>query len=122
MKQKKETEIETHVPKRRKRRERVQETKQISMLQVFTTSSLVNEIERKIYFFFVHSNSGLFLIVGYKCLYQKLISHLQRFFMIVVVLVVLVAVAYYGHKGLMLLNDWMNKVEERREKTRYKRI
>ncbi|XP_057523198.1 NF-X1-type zinc finger protein NFXL2 isoform X2 [Amaranthus tricolor] len=83
--EKKETEIETHVPKRRKRRERVQETKQISML-------------------------------------QKLISHLQRFFMIVVVLVVLVAVAYYGHKGLMLLNDWMNKVEERREKTRYKRI
>lgn len=53
---------------------------------------------------------------------QKLVACLQRFVMLLIVLVSLVAVAYYGYKGLLWLNDWMNEVEEHREKRRYGRI
>ncbi|XP_021769188.1 NF-X1-type zinc finger protein NFXL2-like [Chenopodium quinoa] len=81
----KEIENETNAPKRKKRRGRVQEMKQVSK-------------------------------------FQKLITWLQRFVMFIIVLVALVAVAYYGYKGLLSLNDWMNKVEEHREKRRYRRI
>ncbi|KAK9700013.1 hypothetical protein RND81_08G211100 [Saponaria officinalis] len=81
--EKKEPETVTHVPKRRKRREQAQETKQASTL-------------------------------------QKLISTLKRLFIFVGLLVALVVLAYFGYKGLLLLNDWMNEVEERRERTRYR--
>uniref|UniRef100_A0A803M3T6 NF-X1-type domain-containing protein n=1 Tax=Chenopodium quinoa TaxID=63459 RepID=A0A803M3T6_CHEQI len=83
--EKKVIENEANVPKRRKRRGRVQEMKQDSKFQKFRT-------------------------------------WLQRFVMFIIVLVALVAVACYGYKGLLSLNDWMNKVEEHREKRRYRRI
>ena len=36
---------------------------------------------------------------------------------------VLVAVSYYGYKGILWLSDWMNEVEEQRQKSRrYPRI
>ncbi|KAH9620000.1 hypothetical protein KSS87_005491 [Heliosperma pusillum] len=52
---------------------------------------------------------------------QKLIMNLKRVVLLIVVLVLLVALAYWGYKGLLLLNDWMNEVEERRAKARYRR-
>lgn len=83
--EKKETENGPHVSKRRRRRERVQETKQVPML-------------------------------------QKLMMGLWRFVLAVILLVALVAVAYYGYKGLLALSDWMNEVEEHRERRKYRHI
>lgn len=83
--EKKETENGPHVSKRRRRRERVQETTQVPML-------------------------------------QKLMTGLWRFVLAVILLVALVAVAYYGYKGLLALSDWMNEVEEHRERRKYRHI
>ncbi|XP_057979684.1 NF-X1-type zinc finger protein NFXL2 [Malania oleifera] len=75
---------EKHIPKRRKRRERVQETKQISRL-------------------------------------QKIIAFIGRFLLFSILVVVLIAATYYGYKGLLSLSDWMNEIEEQRQRMRYPR-
>ncbi|TQD83366.1 hypothetical protein C1H46_031076 [Malus baccata] len=80
----KESDNDRQGPKRKKRRERVQ--------QVTQTSTL-----------------------------QKIISNVKRCLLVFTLLVVLVAVSYYGYKGLLRLNDWMNEVEENRQR-RYPRI
>lgn len=80
----KEPDTDKHGPKRKKRRERVQEVTQISTL-------------------------------------QKIVSNVKRFLLLVTLVLVLVAVSYYGYKVLLWLNDWMNEVEEKRQ-GRYPRI
>jgi NF-X1-type zinc finger protein NFXL1 len=43
--------------------------------------------------------------------------------MVVMLVAMLAAVSYYGYKGLLWLSDWMNEVEEQRQKSRrYPRI
>jgi NF-X1-type zinc finger protein NFXL1 len=37
-------------------------------------------------------------------------------FLIVTLVVTLVAAAYFGYKGLMWLSDWMDEVEEQRDR------
>ncbi|XP_037492718.1 NF-X1-type zinc finger protein NFXL2 isoform X2 [Jatropha curcas] len=83
--EKKETDTEKHVPKRRKRRERVQEANQISRL-------------------------------------QKFVATMRWLLLLFTLLVTLVAVTYFGYKGLLWLSDWMNEVEEQRQKRRYPRL
>ncbi|KAG5125391.1 hypothetical protein JHK82_032128 [Glycine max] len=51
---------------------------------------------------------------------QKIISRMKRLLLFVFILVILLAATYYGYKGLLWLNDWMNEVDERRQ--RYSRI
>lgn len=51
---------------------------------------------------------------------QKIISRTKQLLLLIFILVILVAAAYYGYKGLLRLNDWMNEVDEKRQ--RYSRI
>lgn len=78
-----EPDIDKSVRKRRKRRERVLESKETSKL-------------------------------------QKIISRTKQLLLFVFILVTLLAATYYGYKGLLWLSDWMNEVDERRQ--RYSRI
>ncbi|RZC84435.1 hypothetical protein C5167_047220 [Papaver somniferum] len=79
------TDAEPKVPKRRKRRDQVQEATQVSRL-------------------------------------QKIIATVRWFFICILILVAVVAAAYYGYKGLLWLSDWMNEVEERRPRKRFPNI
>ncbi|KAL0003377.1 hypothetical protein SO802_017158 [Lithocarpus litseifolius] len=81
----KEPETEKNVPKRKKRRQQVQEGKQISRL-------------------------------------QKIVAAMKWLLLIVTLVVVLIAIANYGYKGLMWLSDWMNEVEEQRQRRTYRRV
>ncbi|KAK3020652.1 hypothetical protein RJ639_046245 [Escallonia herrerae] len=51
---------------------------------------------------------------------QKIIATMRRLLLLAIVVLSLVATAYYSYKGLLLLSDWMNEVEVQR--TRYSRI
>ncbi|BAT86437.1 NF-X1-type zinc finger protein [Vigna angularis] len=51
---------------------------------------------------------------------QKIISGAKRFLLFVFILIILVAATYYCYKGLLRLSDWMNEVDEQRQ--RYSRI
>lgn len=53
---------------------------------------------------------------------QKIISTTWRLLLYFTLLMVLIAVTYYGYKGLLWLSDWMNEVEEKRERRRYPQI
>ncbi|KAH0861509.1 hypothetical protein HID58_089770 [Brassica napus] len=54
---------------------------------------------------------------------QKLSVAAKKVVMLVMLIAVLVAVSYYGYKGILWLSDWMNEVEEQRQKSRrYPRI
>lgn len=54
---------------------------------------------------------------------QKLTVAAKKVVMVVMLIAVLVAVSYYGYKGILWLSDWMNEVEEQRQKSRrYPRI
>lgn len=75
----------SNVPKRRRRRERVQETRQASKFQAIKET-------------------------------------LWRFLLFVVISIMIVAIAYYGYKGLFWLSDWMNEIEERRLRQRFPRV
>lgn len=75
---------EVRLPKSRKKRGRVQQTKQASRL-------------------------------------QKFIQGLWRFLLLIILIVAVAATAYFGYKGLLALSDWMNEVEELRER-RYSRV
>ncbi|KAK1570332.1 hypothetical protein Q3G72_000358 [Acer saccharum] len=46
---------------------------------------------------------------------QKIITTVKWLFLYVALLVAIIATSYYGYKGLMKLNDWMNEVEEQRQ-------
>ncbi|XP_050250780.1 NF-X1-type zinc finger protein NFXL2 [Quercus robur] len=81
----KEPETEKNVPKRKRRRQQVQEGKQISRL-------------------------------------QKIVAAMKWLLLIVTLVVVLIAIANYGYKGLMWLSDWMNEVEEQRQRRTYRRV
>ncbi|XP_022742209.1 NF-X1-type zinc finger protein NFXL2 isoform X2 [Durio zibethinus] len=83
--EKKEPENEKHVSKRRKRRDRIQEGKQVSKP-------------------------------------QKLVGTLKRLLLFIIIVAALIAVTYYGYKGLLRLSDWMNEVEVQRAKRRHQRI
>ncbi|XP_004308935.1 PREDICTED: NF-X1-type zinc finger protein NFXL2 isoform X2 [Fragaria vesca subsp. vesca] len=47
---------------------------------------------------------------------QKVFAHVKRFLLVVTLLVLLVTASYYGYKGLLRLSDWMNEVEEKRQR------
>ncbi|KAK6929476.1 Zinc finger, NF-X1-type [Dillenia turbinata] len=81
----KEQNAEKLAPKRRKRRERIQETKQISTLQTIYTAT-------------------------------------RKILLVVVIALAVFAGVKYGVNGLMWLSDWMNEVEEQRQRKRYPRI
>ncbi|EOY17775.1 Sequence-specific DNA binding transcription factor isoform 1 [Theobroma cacao] len=83
--EKKDPEIEKHGPKRRKRRDRIQEDKQVSRL-------------------------------------QKFVATMKRLLLFIIIVVALMAVTYYGYKGLLRLSDWMNDIEAQRERRRHPRI
>ncbi|XP_042447184.1 NF-X1-type zinc finger protein NFXL2-like [Zingiber officinale] len=70
-----------NVPKRKRRRERVQE-------------------------------------VGHVSKFQILKATIQRGIIIVLIIVAIIASAYYGHKGILWLSDWMNEVDEQRARRR----
>ncbi|KAK2388048.1 NF-X1-type zinc finger protein NFXL1 [Trifolium repens] len=76
----KEPDNEKSVPKRRKRRERVVESNEPTIL-------------------------------------QKIISRTKQVLLFIFFLVILVATTHYGYKGLLQLNDWMNKVDEQRHRS-----
>nr|DAD26217.1 TPA_asm: hypothetical protein HUJ06_027685 [Nelumbo nucifera] len=76
---------EKHVPKRRKRHERAQETRQLSRLQAIGAT-------------------------------------MWKFFIIISIVVALILATYYGYKGLLWLSDYMNEVEERRQRRTFQRI
>ncbi|XP_058075009.1 NF-X1-type zinc finger protein NFXL2 isoform X2 [Magnolia sinica] len=75
-----------HVPKRKKRRERVQDAS------------------------------------GHISKWKAIGATLWKCFVFIVVVVAVVAAAYYGYKGLFWLSDWMNEIEERRQRKRFPRI
>lgn len=78
-------EPEKNVPKRRRRRARVQEGQQISRL-------------------------------------QNMFATIKRLFLLVIIIITLIAIVYFGYKGLLRLSDWMNEVEVQRQRKRYPRI
>ncbi|XWS56730.1 hypothetical protein CRYUN_Cryun09bG0110600 [Craigia yunnanensis] len=80
-----EPENEKHGPKRRKRRNRIQEGKQVSRL-------------------------------------QKLVAGMKRLLLFIIIVAALIAVTYYGYKGLLRLSDWMNEIEVQRAKRGHQRI
>ncbi|KAL1336821.1 hypothetical protein HN51_031246 [Arachis hypogaea] len=47
---------------------------------------------------------------------QKIISTTKKLLLYLFILIVLVTATYYGYKGLLWLNDWMNEVDERRQR------
>jgi NF-X1-type zinc finger protein NFXL1 len=114
--QEKEPETEKNVPKRRKRRQRVQEGKQMSRLQVcyFLKGKKWALLSSKFPFICL-----LTATVPYK---QKILATTKWVLLIVTLVVVLIAIATYGCKGLMWLSDWMNEVEEQRQRRAFRRV
>ncbi|KAF2319120.1 hypothetical protein GH714_013449 [Hevea brasiliensis] len=53
---------------------------------------------------------------------QKYVATMKWLLLVVILVVTLVAAAYFGYKGLLWLSDWMNEVEEQRLRRRYPRI
>ncbi|GAB4831946.1 NF-X1-type zinc finger protein nfxl2 [Ancistrocladus abbreviatus] len=53
---------------------------------------------------------------------QKVFGSLRKLLLLITLLLALVAVVYYGYHGLLMLSDWMNAIEEQRERRRYTRI
>lgn len=53
---------------------------------------------------------------------QKIVAAMKWLLLLVALVMVLIAFAIYGHKGLMWLSDWMNEVEEQRQRGRYLRV
>ncbi|EEF29002.1 nuclear transcription factor, X-box binding, putative [Ricinus communis] len=53
---------------------------------------------------------------------EKFVATIKWILLVVTLVVTLVTVAHFGYKGLMWLSDWMNEVEEQRQRQRYPRI
>lgn len=49
---------------------------------------------------------------------QKIVATVKWLLLVVTLVVILMAAAYFGYKGLMWLSDWMNEVEERQQSQR----
>ncbi|XP_042480948.1 NF-X1-type zinc finger protein NFXL2 isoform X2 [Macadamia integrifolia] len=81
----KEVNTENHVPKRRKKRERMQESREISKLQAIGA-------------------------IVWKCL------------VFISIIICIIGASYCGYKGLLWLSDWMNEVEEQRQRKRFPRM
>ncbi|XP_019449867.1 PREDICTED: NF-X1-type zinc finger protein NFXL2 [Lupinus angustifolius] len=47
---------------------------------------------------------------------QKIISRTKQLLLYVFILVILLVASYYGYEGLLRLNDWMNEVDEQRQR------
>ncbi|KAH7677878.1 NF-X1-type zinc finger protein NFXL1 protein [Dioscorea alata] len=75
----------TKVPKRRKKRERVQEVRHMSTFQVIKTT-------------------------------------LWKSLMFTLLILVIIATAYFGYKGIFLLSDWMNELDSRRLRHQHPRF
>lgn len=74
-------EIEPNVEKSKRRKRRVQQTKEISRL-------------------------------------QKIIFFIKKTLLLAVIVVTLIGATYYGYKGLLLLSDWMNRIDQQRQMQR----
>lgn len=94
------------VSKRRRRRERIQEARQASKFQVtyLYPNTLVIFYRLKV----TRSN------ISFSFLLQIIKSTIQRGLIISMIFMVIIASVYYGYKGLFLLSDWMNEMEEQR--------
>lgn len=98
-----------HIPKRRRRRERVQEAKRISRLQVSVNFNSSNKQSCLLYF-------PLCLVIYFPSFSQEIATTIWRFLLFFSLLVVIVLLLYYGYKGLLQLSDWMNEVEVQRQR------
>ncbi|OIW07741.1 hypothetical protein TanjilG_11899 [Lupinus angustifolius] len=47
---------------------------------------------------------------------EKIISRTKQLLLYVFILVILLVASYYGYEGLLRLNDWMNEVDEQRQR------
>ncbi|XP_023752902.1 NF-X1-type zinc finger protein NFXL2 [Lactuca sativa] len=83
--EKKETDVENHVRKRKRRKEKLQQDLQLSM-------------------------------------FQKVMGIFWKLLVLVMIVVSLILMAYFGYKGLLWVNDWMNEVEIQRQRKRYPRM
>lgn len=113
----KEPATEKHVGKRRKRRECVRVVNQASRLQVCYLHT--EEIWKLLLFFFflfptIYNNDYFFE--------QRIFTAVKWLLLFVTLLVAVAAGLYYGYKGLLKLSDWMNEVEEQRQRKRFPRI
>ncbi|KAL1808985.1 hypothetical protein ACET3Z_025975 [Daucus carota] len=78
-------EPEKNLPKRRRRRARLEEGQKVSRL-------------------------------------QNMFATIKRVFLLAVFIISLIAIAYFGYKGLLRLSDWMNEMEVQRQRKRRPRI
>lgn len=112
---KKEPENEKHGPKRRKRRDQIQEGKQVSRFQVCCSLHKLNNLNKH-------------FLVSFPCLIttlisqQKFVATMKRLLLFIIIVAALIAVTYYSYKGLLQLSDWMNEVELQRAKRRRSRF
>ncbi|ONK67921.1 uncharacterized protein A4U43_C05F5220 [Asparagus officinalis] len=54
--------------------------------------------------------------------FQAIKQTVWRYFLLLLICLVISAIAYYGYKGIFLLSDWMNKIEEKQQRRRYPRV
>lgn len=47
---------------------------------------------------------------------QKVVATVKQILLVVVLVVAVIAALYYGYKGLLWLSDWMNEVDNQRQK------
>lgn len=52
------------------------------------------------------------------CFVQKIVAVIKRILLFLIIVVGVIASAYFGYKGLMWLNDYMNKYDSQ-QKRRY---
>lgn len=101
-----------NVPRRKRRRERVQEVRHVSKFLVSShypaTDIIFTNIEKK----------NLFSISSFLYLLQILKATIQRGIIIVLIVATIFVSAYYGRKGIFWLSDRMNEVDEQRLRRR----
>lgn len=52
---------------------------------------------------------------------QKVAATVKQLLLVVILAVAVIAALFYGYKGLLWLSDWMNEVDDQRQR-RYRRI
>ncbi|OMO50111.1 Zinc finger, NF-X1-type [Corchorus capsularis] len=53
---------------------------------------------------------------------QKFVATMKRLLLFIIIVVAVIAVTYFGYKGLLRLSDWMNEVDVQRQKRRHPRF